>query len=420
MPELTNIALRGLALGSRFVLLFFLARLLPPAEVGLYGLMAATVGYGIMALGLDFYTFATRELLSRERQAWAALIRDQGVVYGIVYVVELPLFLLLFYLDVLPWSMVGWFFILLVSEHLGQEINRLLIAIGRPLMANLVLFIRTGIWAWGVLVLMLLRSESRDLDVVFGAWAIGGIGAILLGIFGLKDLRWRQRLRRVNWYWIRSGIWVASTFLVATLCLRGIFTLDRFIVQSSAGLDLLGVYTFYIGMAMAATAFLDAGVFAFLYPRVVAAYRAGEFVEFCLQMRRLWRRTAGTATVLLASAAIVSRPVLTLLDRPIYIEELPVLWVLLLAVALYALGMVPHYGLYAFGRDRAIMTSHVAGLGMFLVVAIGAVQVWPLAGVAVGLVCGLGLILLIKLWQYSYWFPRLVTGTRCEAASQAP
>src|SRR5699024_2743309 len=136
------------------------------------------------------------------------------------------------------------------------------------------------------------------------------------------------------------------TFLVATLCLRGIFTLDRFIVQSSAGLDLLGVYTFYIGMAMAATAFLDAGVFAFLYPRVVAAYRAGDLVAFRLQMRRLWLRTAGTTTVLLASAAIVSSPVLTLLDRPIYIEQLPVLWVLLLAVALYALGMVPHYGLY--------------------------------------------------------------------------
>src|SRR5690606_16168777 len=60
---LFNIGLRGLTLSSRFLLLFALARWLSPAELGLFGLVSAIVGYGIYLVGLEFYAFATRELI---------------------------------------------------------------------------------------------------------------------------------------------------------------------------------------------------------------------------------------------------------------------------------------------------------------------------------------------------------------------
>ena len=54
LARLFNMALRGLTLASKFLLIFFLARFLEPAELGLYGLVVATIGYALYLLGLDF------------------------------------------------------------------------------------------------------------------------------------------------------------------------------------------------------------------------------------------------------------------------------------------------------------------------------------------------------------------------------
>lgn len=54
VTRLINLNLRTVTLLSKFALIFVLAKLLEPAEVGLYGLLAATVALGFMALGYDF------------------------------------------------------------------------------------------------------------------------------------------------------------------------------------------------------------------------------------------------------------------------------------------------------------------------------------------------------------------------------
>ena len=56
--------LRSLSLGSRFILLFVLARLLKPSDVGIYGLMTATIAFSVLVLGGDYYTYSQRELMA--------------------------------------------------------------------------------------------------------------------------------------------------------------------------------------------------------------------------------------------------------------------------------------------------------------------------------------------------------------------
>jgi hypothetical protein len=52
--RLINISLRGMTLVSKFLLIFFLAGFLEPKELGLYGLLAATIGYSMYLLGFEF------------------------------------------------------------------------------------------------------------------------------------------------------------------------------------------------------------------------------------------------------------------------------------------------------------------------------------------------------------------------------
>ena len=365
LARLTNIALRGMTLGSKFVLIFVLAKLLEPAEVGLYGLMTVTIGYMLMALGFDFYTYATRELINTDRKDWIALLRDQGVFYGITYAVILPLSLFVFWYGFLPWSLALWFFPLLVLEHVAQEFNRLLVAMSEPLWASVVLFLRSGLWAIVAAVWMWLMSDQRNLDFVFAAWAVGALLACVIAATRLRGLDSAPLARAINWQWIKRGVQVAVPFVLATLSLRALYTFDRYWIESLSGLEVLAAYVLYMGIANVIMTFLDASIFTFSFPMLVAAAGKRDQAVFSRLMQRLTRQTFLLTAALSLTVIMLANPLLAWLNKPVYSNYLPLLYWTVLATALSAISMIPHSGLYALRQDRPIMFSHLASLPVF-------------------------------------------------------
>ncbi|MFW0755456.1 lipopolysaccharide biosynthesis protein [Pseudomonas sp. H11T01] len=391
-----NIALRGITLASKFLLIFFLAKFLDPAALGLYGLLTATIGYALYLLGFDFYTFTTREILKRERHEWGGLLKDQGALSLVLYVVVLPLLSLIFLEGLLPWSVAGWFFILLVLEHLTQELGRLLIAISEQLLASVVLFLRSGIWAVIVTSVMFVRTDTRDLNVVLGGWTLGSFAALLLGIYRLKQLNISGWHKQVDWHWIGKGLKVAIPLLVATLAIRGVFTVDRYWFANLMNLETLGAYVLFMGISSALLSFLDAGVFAFIYPGLISAHHNKDAAFFRLKLRALLFQTLMFSGAFAIIALLIIDPLLIWLNKPLYLENQSLFpWTLLITL-LYSLGMVPHYALYAQGLDRPIIHSHIASLLIFIPTTWLFSHYWPLQAVPLGLCVAFFLILLWK------------------------
>ena len=369
LERVINTGLRGLTLVSKFLLIFVLVKLLAPADVAVYGLIAATVGYALMALGMDFYTHATRSLIGAVRGMWAGMLRDQAVFYLLSYLVLLPLALLLFQQGLLPWSMALWFFSLLAAEHLAQELNRLLVAMREPLWASWVMFIRHGLWAVAIAALMWLVPGTRSLSTVFGAWLIGSVAASLLALWPLRRLERGSLQNKINWAWIRTGIKAALPFAFATLCLRATYTADRYLIDMFNGVEVVAAYVLFVGIGNAVMSFLDAGVFSFQYPKLVAAASQGDGSGFRSENRLLWRNTLVATGVLTIAAFVCTPPVVAWLDRPSYLEHIGLLSWVLLAIAFTALGMVPHYALFARHKDRVIIAAHVLSLPVFFLFA---------------------------------------------------
>lgn len=361
--------LRVATLVSKFALIFVLAKLLPPQDVALYGLMAATIGYALMALGLDFYTFATRDLIVTPRHSWAGKLRDQGIFYLVTYALVLPPALLLFSHGLLPWSMALWFFPLLAVEHFAQEFNRLLVAISKPLWASIVVFLRSGLWAIAVATWMWLHPASQQLSFVFGAWLLSAALACALALWPLRHIDRQSLGSRINWAWIWRGLKLALPFALATLCLRAIYTADRYLIEWLDGVQVLAAYVLFVGMANAVMSFVDAGVFSFQYPRLLTAASQGKKEAFAHEMKRLWRNTLLVTGLLTVAAYVLARPVVQWLDQPAYAAQLGLLPWTLAAVALMTISMVPHYALYARHRDRVIITSHLASVAVFALAA---------------------------------------------------
>ena len=366
VTRLVNVALRGLTLGSKFVLIFILAKLLEPAEVGLYGLLTVTIAYVMMAVGFDFYTYATRELINTDRSQWLAQLRDQCVFYSMTYAVLLPLCLLIFTQGLLPWSLALWFFPLLALEHLAQEFNRLLVAISEPLSASIVLFLRQGLWAGMAALWMWLVPEQRNLHFVLGAWSAGVLLACLFAATRLTSLDRASLRNTINWSWIKRGVRIALPFIFATLSLRALYTLDRYWIEALSGLEVLAAYVLFMGIANVIMTFLDAAVFTFIYPSLILAAGQGNLTAYNAHMKRLTMQTVLFTTGLCVAVIGLAYPLMEWINKPVYINHFSLLYWAVLATALFAVSMVPHYALYARKQDRQIIISHFLSLPIFV------------------------------------------------------
>lgn len=60
LVRILNVLMRGVTLLCKFLLIFFLAKFLDPQDVGLYGLLAGTIGYAFFQLALSFILFDAR------------------------------------------------------------------------------------------------------------------------------------------------------------------------------------------------------------------------------------------------------------------------------------------------------------------------------------------------------------------------
>ena len=404
--RLVNMFLRGVTLASKFMLVFFLAKFLQPAEVGLYGLLVATIGYSLCLLGLDFYTYTTREILKRERSEWGGLLQNQAALTLVLYFLFIPSLFFLFITESLPWALVFWFFGLLVLEHINQELMRILIAISEQLTASFVLLLRSGAWAIIITVLMLALPELRTLKAVLFAWAVGSAAAAGLAFWKMKRLTisgWRSR---IDWIWISQGIKISLPLLIATLALQGLYTFDKYWLQALGGLEVVGAYVLFMGISNSMMSFLDAGVFAFSYPKLITAFQQGRASDFRHELKRLLVQTTLFSCIFVITALLLIDPLLYWLDMPLYIEKKGMFPWILLGSFMFALGMVPHYALYAQNQDRPIIQSHISSLVIFFPATWIFSLHWPIFAVPLGLCVAFFSIMVWKLLAFFRLTPK--------------
>lgn len=396
----TNLFLRGLSLISRFAIIIFFAHYLTAYDLGLYGLVVATVSYSISAVGFDFYTYSTRELAGTERNEWGRMLKSKFALFVVIYSVVFPFIFLIFFYEFLPWHIAPWFLIILCLEHLAQELTRILVAISEQLWASTILFLRSGAWAILVLPVMWKNAEWRSLDFILAAWSFGSALACLLGLYRLSFLGVKIKDKPIDFAWIKKGLRIALPLFIATLALRCLFSIDRYLVQAISGTELLGAYVLLTGIANSIPSFLDSGVFVFSYPKLIASYRNGDIEKFNVGMRNLTKQTFIVSTFLSLTSIALIVPLLKWLNKPIYLQKLDMFYWILISVWIFCLSMIPHYGLYARGSDRAIIISHIAGvLAFFPSVWLMSSQFGELS-VPLALCLSFSLIMFIKLHYF--------------------
>jgi O-antigen/teichoic acid export membrane protein len=400
MTSLLNIALRGITMAARFVLLVVLAAYSSTADVGLFALFTATNQWGIYLQGLELYLFTVREVVAGTPSDWARRTRDAFALYAVVFTCACALWLGFFASGFMPWSVCVWFLVLLALEQTGQELYRLLNAFGRPLAGSVVLFARTGSWMYVVAALMWREPAYRDLETVFAGWVIGSTFSVVLALVFLRDLPWRG-LPRVDWKWLRRGIAVGVPLLVGSLAWRGIAVFERWYIGHAQGETAFGVFGFFATVAAALPVLADSGIGAVLYPRMMKAWQIKDVAQYRVHVRRLWLAFVGLVVVSVPAALFVVGVAVRHLRDSRYREHIELFYVLIASAAVGALAAVPQYILWAKNRDRTMIAISIATLVTTVVLDLFLVSILGTIGAAWGQLGGMCMALLLRLMAVS-------------------
>jgi O-antigen/teichoic acid export membrane protein len=394
-----NLGLQGLNLLGKAMLLFVLARYLTVAEVGLFGLTFTTLSLSLVGVGLGLRLYVVREMLRAGPDEVPRLFRDQMVLHGLCYLGILPALLAVFARGVLPWSVAGWFYLLLLLEHLNEELYQVLIVLLRTTQATAVLFLRHGAWAYALLILLLLEPAWGTLAFVLGCWVCGEVLASLCAFFWLRDLPWRRALHApVDWPGLRQGLRTAFPLFSALLAASSMNLADRYALEAFRGPEQLGVYTFYTNVRTAILSFLEIGVFNLFEPRIVVAYQKGRDEEAGRLMRRLLAGLMALGAVLVGLALLLIHPVVRLIGKPVYGEHLVTFALVLGLTVVHALMNLPLLVLYARRADGQRLLVCLAGLAAAVCLNCLLVPLFGLNGAALATLGAFSLVVLASLW----------------------
>ena len=344
---------------SKLLLALVMARALDPSDLGTYGLVVAVLSIGVVMVGLELYTQANRDMVPLGPSQRARMIRDQFAFYLVTYLLAGVGIAVAVVLDLLAFTTGVIVLLLLVLDHLAQELFRVLVYLSRTDWANIVFFFRAGAWAFVVAAAFALVPDMQSLGTVFGLWAAGAAIAVALALYGLRDLPWREALRSsTSRSWMRRSLIAALPFMISAAAALVAVYGDRLFIDAFAGREAVGIYTLFSGFALAVPSLVTAMVSHQFLPRVVRAMDQGWPAAIGV-LRQFALANLAVTGMGIACALILVHPALWIIGREEYSVNVTLFFWLVPAMSLRALSDVPAAALYGVRADRMLLGTNL-------------------------------------------------------------
>ncbi|MFQ6178961.1 lipopolysaccharide biosynthesis protein [Bacillus paranthracis] len=385
--SIINIIIRGLTLLSRFILIFFIAKYLTPNELGVFGIFSVTVNLSVLLIGLDFYMYSTREIINSPKGSHSGIIKTQFVFHLVSYCIFLPVLSLIFYLDILESQYLVIFLLLVIFEHISQELYRIYSALEKPITANILLFIRSASWIYILILIFIFNKESRNLDLIWIFWIGGSFVSIVCGVLWLKNQLDFKCIKNIDFRWIKKGVIRSIPFFIATIALKGIEFSDRYILKFYYDDGMVGIYTFFINISNVIPVFIFSGISMFLYPKIIRFYNEKKYDEYYKNLKKMTLYSTYSAVVLSIIMIILLKVIIILLGKNDYEQYDKIFYIMLMTSFVSVLGQVPNYILYAKKKDKEILFSTLMGFIASLILNFIFIPIYGVYGAAFGNLC---------------------------------
>jgi O-antigen/teichoic acid export membrane protein len=363
--RIANLSIRISILGGKFLAVILLAKMMTVSDFGLYNIILAYVAFAVLLYGFDFYAHSHRYYVRRVDHRKATI---SHAVFSIIMIFLFSPFAYMFLRsDGISISLSILVVILFAVEYTSQELYRYLLIENRQIDASLGLLLRTTLWVPPLILYGYLNKYIFIFDAIL-FWLSGSFISI---IYYFRKLQIRPNILNLKvdhevYMWIFEGVKKSTKFLLGTLALRLVFTIDRKAAQQYSDIEAVAIYGFSISFAMVIFTIVDATVLSYSYPRILR--EKPNFRKY----KELLRNITYISLISFFVVFILINSSIIFFDlNEKYLNPLAY-FCASIATFFYAMSMAPHYYLYSSGKDKSLVITHllIALLSVFILFGI--------------------------------------------------
>jgi O-antigen/teichoic acid export membrane protein len=395
-------AIRLSSLIGKFLLSLYMARFMGLEDLGLYGLVFSGTMISISLLGFRVDYALMREIGGLDRVQASARMNTANLLFVATYLaVAAPFFLIMPTLaPKISLALLLCMFVLCCTEHFASAVYNIAVALDRANTANILFFVRGGLWTAPAIFFGLVSPPMRTTEFVLGCWVSASVISVVLGIYLLRDrIAWKipLRLAERERAWLGSAVKASVGVWLGTVAYAAGGYADRFIVANLLSLTAVGVATFYLSFTQPISTLVQSATFVPRQARLVELHDGGQFENYRELMRKTLLVSAVLAVAIAAAMALLVSLSAQLLGKPELIESQPVFWLILVGAVVRTVADGLFYPLFVEHRTRAIWGSDLLFCIAVVILTASLLPWLQLHGLGVASVASASLILLVRL-----------------------
>ena len=375
-----NVFLRIGGIGSKFIIITLMSKYFDVDVFGNYGLITSLITILIFVLGFDFYNFSIRDILNtKDKQEIVNKVVITFILYGLTYLFFILVGSLIFCNISYIKPHLFLIIFLVITEHLSQEIYRLLIGFKKVLLANILLFFRTVSWSV-IIIFFYYNNYLITVDKIFKLWLLANTLTIVYVFFLSIIKSYREIIKvslRLNW--VKKGLRICSVFFLATISLKFMEYANRFIVDYFLGEKIAGIFLFYSNISILITVYINTIVISFELPELI---KLADSQEIHKLLRKFKKSLLVHTLISSLFIFIIIKPLLIWQNKVEFETYLPLIYFLILGVGLMNYSLMYHFKLYIYHKDKALLKSIIVSSILSLLLTIVFTSLYGIYGTA--------------------------------------
>lgn len=360
----TNAGVRGFSLIARFALAGFMAKYFTLEEIGLYGVLYSITSSAPAILGLGINFFLNREIVTLNISSALRRVRDRLLLSTAVALIISPVILSILFIlvdDVRP--LVVPFFFIFILEVVSLDLHFSLISLKYPVFANSLLFIRSALWVYPLIVLGIFDSGYKTLTWVLYSW----LSAQIISFFILLTVAKNYPICRFKSIgfdiaWFKTVLKKSSLVYLSDLGIVGALYLDRYILAGFFTLKEVGVYVFFWTVSNAVQILVASSITQIALPKTIEAYKNGGYAALMPIVSNKAKQAFYLGAVLSMLSFVTIYLILPYINRESFSSNISVLGILLVAATFRGSSDICSYGLYSANLDKEWALINISSL----------------------------------------------------------
>ena len=404
--KLYNLTIRGSATIIKLAFTLFLGSIFTESEFGLYSLIISSIYISLILIGFDVYLDCNRKIIQKEEPKEQAFILNNQLASYIPFYFLFSIVIFFIPERIIPKEFIFLFFSVSIIEHLNSEIFRLLLALRKTVIANLLFFIRNGLWPLVILVLYYFNFQF-NISILLSYWLYASILALIIGLIFLRK-KYKLDLSLIDKKTIIASYKYAFIFFIGTIAYKIVEFSDRYFIDYYLDKESDGVYSLYSQFGSVLNTIIFTIVISIGYPKLLKAIYSNNLKQIIKERNNMLMEIVIISILTLLGGYLLLDTLLAIIDKPLYFKFDYLFYLVIISNIIFNLSYVYHFIMIGYQKDFKITILTLIGAAINIILNIILIQKYGIIGAIFSKTFAFLFILISKYLMQD----KLISGTR--------